>query len=119
MSVPANTEAGSYPIIIKTLYDNDRKKTEKTVTLTVNDCATNKAQTQGKGETSEGEDVEVIGSTTGSTVTTVVKSPPAGATVTQESLLKSNGFVTGIIIAEIIAVVVGIVLVISLFRRRG
>ncbi|MBS3114465.1 hypothetical protein J4448_05170 [Candidatus Woesearchaeota archaeon] len=117
-NVPSDAEAGSYPIILRALYDNDRKKAEETVTLTVSDCATLKKETT-ESTTEEDEEVAVITPTTGRTTTTVVEETPAGATVTQESFLKSNAFVTGIIIAEVVAVIVGIVLVISLFRRRG
>ena len=86
--------------------------------MTVSDCAAAK-----KGETasesSEGQDVTVITPANGKTTTAVVQpNAPAGTTATSESLFKSNAFVTGIIIAEVVAVIVGIVLVVSLFRRR-
>ncbi|MDP3765892.1 MAG: hypothetical protein Q8R04_05250 [Nanoarchaeota archaeon] len=124
-NVPNDAEAGSYPITLRASYDSDRKKAEDTSTLTVSDCATAKKETSTKPNeestsTEEGEDVVVIGPTTGKTTATVVQpTVPAGTTVTQESFLKSNAFVTGIIIAEVVAVIVGIVLVVSLFRRRS
>ena len=117
-NAPNDAEAGSYPIIFRVLYDEDRKKAEETATLTVNDCATAKKEVTEETKEEE-EEVEVISPTTGRTTTTVVEETPAGATITQENFLKSNAFVTGIIIAEVVAVIVGIVLVISLFRRRG
>ncbi|MBI2659774.1 hypothetical protein HYX07_01265 [Candidatus Woesearchaeota archaeon] len=117
-NVPNDAEAGSYPVIARVLYDEDRKKAEETQTLTVSDCATAKSEPKETSESAESEDVTVITPTTGRTTTTVIQ-PPAGTTVTSESFLKSNAFVTGIIIAEVIAVIVGIVLVIALFRRRG
>jgi len=117
-NAPNDAEAGSYPIIFRVLYDEDRKKAEETATLTVNDCATAKKEVTEETKEEE-EEVEVISPTTGRTTTTVVEETPAGTTVTQESFLKSNAFVTGIIIAEVVAVIVGIVLVVSLFRRRG
>lgn len=116
-NVPNDADAGSYPITVRALYDENRKKAEQTATLTVTDCAA--TGTQASNEKSEGEDVTVITPTTGKTTTTVVQpTAPAGTTVTSESFLKSNAFVTGIIIAEVVAVIVGIVLVVSLFRRR-
>ena len=121
-NVPSDAEAGSYPILFRVLYDEDRKKAEETATLTVNDCATTAAKgtTSSTSSTSEeSEDVTVITPTTGRTTTTVVEEAPEGATITQEGFFKSNAFVTGIIIAEVVAVIVGIVLVVSLFRRRG
>jgi len=121
-NVPNDAEAGSYPILFRVLYDEDKKKAEETATLTVNDCATAaaKSTTSSTSSTSEeGEDVTVITPTTGSTTTTVVEEAPEGATISQEGFFRSNAFVTGIIIAEVVAVIVGIVLVVSLFRRRG
>jgi len=118
-NVPNDAEAGSYQIIFRALYDENRKKEEKTATLTVNDCATTAAKGTTPSTSEEGEDVTVITPATGRATTTVVEEAPEGATVTQEGFFKSNAFVTGIIIAEVVAVIVGIVLVISLFRRRG
>lgn len=115
--VPDNVEAGSYPIATRVSYDNDRKKAEETSTLTVSDCATSKKETTTSTKEESGG-VEVVSPTTDK-ITVVQPTTPAGTTVTQESFLSSNAFVTGIIIAEIIAVIVGIVLIISLFRRRG
>ena len=129
--VPDELEAGSYPITLTASYDDDRKKAEETATLTVNDCQTSKPETIKKPEektpteetTGEEQPVEVItpSPTTGRTTTTVETQPevPEGTVVTQESFLGSNAFVVGIIIAEVIAVLVGIVLVVSLFRRRS
>lgn len=118
-NVPNDAEAGSYPILFRVLYDEDRKKTEETATLTVNDCATAAAKGTTSSTSEESEDVTVITPTTGRTTTTVVEEAPEGATITQEGFFKSNAFVTGIIIAEVVAVIVGIVLVVSLFRRKG
>ena len=117
-NVPNDAESGSYPIIFRALFDDNRKKAEETVTLTVSDCATAKKETT---EAEEEEEVEVISPITGAVTTTVAQptTPPAGTVVTQEGFLGSNAFVTGIIIAEVVAVIVGIVLVVSLFRRRG
>lgn len=122
--VPDELEAGSYPITLSALYDDDRKKAEDSVALSVSDCPTAKKETKSQEQTTktseESEEVEVVTPTTGRTTATVVQpTAPAGTTVTEESFLKSNAFVVGIIIAEVVAVIVGIVLVISLFRRKG
>ena len=117
--VPENAESRSYPILLSALYDNDRKKAEETVTLTVNECLTAKKETTEANE-EENEEVEVISPPTGKTTVTVVQpETQSGTIVTQESFFKSNAFIAGIIIAEVVAVIVGIVLVISLFRRKG
>ena len=120
-SIPNDAEAGSYPVIFRVLYDDDRKKSEETATLTVSDCATAKKEAQAEeGSSEESEDVEVISPTTGRTTAPVAEEEvPEGTVVTQESFLGSNAFVTGIIIAEVVAVIAGIVLVVALFRRRG
>ena len=119
LSVPENAESGSYPILLSALYDNDRKKAEEIVTLTVNECLTAKKETTESNE-EENEEVEVISPPTGKTTVTVVQpETPPGTIVTQESFFKSNAFIAGIIIAEVVAVIVGIVLVVSLFRRKG
>jgi len=122
-SVPEDTESGSYPVIIRALYDNDRKKTEETLTLTVNDCLTNQDTTPNdEGEEDNEDAVVVITSNNGNQATTgqvtTTGQLPTGTVVSQESGFGSNAFIVGIIIAEVVAVIVGIVLVVSLFSRR-
>ncbi|MBI2558234.1 hypothetical protein HYW20_02840 [Candidatus Woesearchaeota archaeon] len=124
-NVPTDVEAGSYPVTFRASYDNDRKRTEETATLTVNDCAAAKPEAPDETEeetTSEEEEqpVEVITPTTGRTTTTIETEPeiPEGTVVTQEGFLQSNAFVVGIIIAEVAIVIIGIVLVVALFVRR-
>ncbi len=113
-NVPNDVEAGSYPVTLRVLYDDDRKKTEETLTLTVNDCETAKKEV--KETVKEEEEVEVV------TPPPVVVQPPVtvppDTTVTEESFFKSNAFVVGVIIAEIIVVVLGIILLVVLFARR-
>jgi len=117
-SVPANTEAGSYPITLKATYNDGRKKTEEVATLTVNECLPAKTTTPpSNGQTEEsGEEVQVI---TGRTASPVVQQPSPDTIVTQEGFLSSDSFVVGVIIAEIVIVIAGVLLVASLFRRRG
>ena len=120
--VPSDAEDGSYSISVRALYDENRKKAEETLTLTVNECEAEEVEEEEEEEEQE-EEVEVI-TPKGKTTTTVVQPPstqtiiPTGAVVTQESFLKSNAFVVGIIIAEVVAVIIGIALVVSLFRRK-
>lgn len=118
-NVPNNADSGSYPIILRALYDDDRKKSEETALLTVNECLTSNKETA----STEEEDVEVITPTispTGRTTANVVQpTTQSDTTVTQESFFKSNAFIAGIIIAEVVAVIVGIALVVSLFRRKA
>jgi len=120
-NVPSDAEAGSYPITFRVLYDDDRKKAEESATLTVNDCQTAKKEAAEEEESSEeGVDVITPSPATGRTTAPVVQEEvPSGTTVTQEGFFGGSGLVTGIIIAEVIAVIVGIVLVVALFRRKG
>ena len=120
-SAPNDVEAGSYPITLRATYNDDKKKTEDTVTLNVNDCQTLKKETITEEEevVEEEEDVTVISPTGKTTAKVVQPETPEGTVVTQESFLKSNAFVVGVIIAEVLIVIVGIVLVITLFRKKG
>ncbi len=120
-NVPADAEAGSYPITLRVLYDGDREKAEETPTLTISDCATANKQTPSTEEKGKDSGVEVITPppTTGSTTSSGGQPAAPGVVVTQESLLKSNTFFVGIIIAEIVVVIIGIVLIASLIGRRS
>ncbi len=112
-NVPNDAESGSYPITLRVLYDDDRRKAEGTATLTVNDCGTSTSK-------EEKEEEEVIVTPTDSTTeTTTVVEVPEGTVVTQESFLSGNTFIIGIIALEVIAVIVGIVLLVSFLARRG
>ncbi|MBI2124585.1 hypothetical protein HYT92_02225 [Candidatus Pacearchaeota archaeon] len=122
-SVPADAESGSYPITIRALYDDDRRKAEETATLTVNDCSTAKktaqtSQASGEQSTEEGQDLSSAASQEDRATTVVVQQVPPDTTVSSEGFFKSNGFIVAVIIAEIIAVVVGIILIVSLVARR-
>ena len=113
-----NAEEGSYPINIKVLYDLDRKVTEETATLNVNDCKKAVTSPAEKPAEGEGEGVELILPSLGKAISTIVQ-PPTGAVLTQEGFLSSDVFVVGIIIAEVAIVVIGVVLAVGLFRRKG
>lgn len=132
-SVPEDLEADSYPITLTALYDDDRKKAEETATLTVNECPTAVKKTanedvkeQPNEDTSSNvdeEEVEVITPTGKPSnniqpLNTLQPTVPTGTVVTQESFFKSNTFIVGVVIAEIIAVIIGIVLVAMLFKRK-
>lgn len=118
-NIQNDADAGSYPLTLRVLYDDNRKKAEETATLTISDCLTAKKETTEANE-EENEEVEVISPPTGKITASVVQPEiPANTVVTQESFFKSNVFVAGIIIAEVVAVIIGIALVVSLFRRKG
>ena len=79
-------------------------------------ATTKTTQTDEEPEVTDEEGVEVI---TGNAPSDTNVQPAPDTIVTQESFLSSDAFVVGVIIAEIVVVIVGLVLVISLFRRKG
>ena len=109
-NVPNDAEEGSYPVTFRALYDDDRKKAEVTSALTVNSCGTETAQ-----ESTEDVVVVTPGNGQSQGTSTIL---PEDTVITSESFFSSNGFVIAVIIAEVIAVIVGIVLIVSLFARR-
>lgn len=113
-NVPANIEAGSYPIDLRVLYNDDRKVTEVSQTLTINDCST---QVKQENRT-QYVDTSSQPDTAQDRTTVVVQQVPPDTVVSSEGFFKSNGFVIAVVIAEIIAVVIGIALLVSLFGRR-
>lgn len=115
-NVDSSVKAGSYPILLRVLYDNDRKKAEKTVTLTLNDCQAEKPQQIIIEVPENKEDVEQDISSTAQNGRTVVIQQIPGST---EGFFNGNGLMVAVIIAEIIAVIVGIILVVSLVSRKG
>ena len=118
-SVPNDAEAGSYPIVVRTLYDDDRRRAEETATLTVNDCGTTvTSEEEETGEEEDGVTVITPPPTGRTTEETGKEEAPPGTVVTEESFFKSTPFIVGVIVAEIIALIIAIVLVVALFRRR-
>ena len=121
-NVPNSAESGSYPVTIRALYDDDRRKAEETATLTVSDCSTTKTQ-QTTGDSSkdkeEEQDLSSASSQEDKITSVFVQQVPLDTTVSTEGFFKGNGFIIAVIIAEIIAVVVGIILIVSLVARRG
>ncbi len=111
-NVPTDLEAGSYPVTLAALYDSDRKKTEESVSLNVNDCQTKIVQ-----ETTQTQNTDTTTQTTTAPPVTVVE-PSTSGTTTQVSFLSSNAFLAVVIIIMLIAVIGGIALIAALFRGR-
>lgn len=112
-------EPGSYPINIRLSYDFDRKITEETATLNVNKCTTpqSQAQTATNTQTKTSQDnsgVELVMPPQAQTQPSTLP----GTIISQEGLLSSNAFVVGIIIAEVLIVIIGVVLIVGLFRKK-
>lgn len=121
-NIPADTEAGIYPIIIRALYDDDKRKAEETATLTVSDCPITKAQQTDEApekDKKEEQDLSSAAAQEDRTASSIVQQVPPGTTASTEGSFSGNGFIISVIIAEIIAVVVGIILIVSLVARRG
>ena len=103
-NLPSDIEEGSYPITLRALYDNDRRRAEDTVTLTVNECLTAPKKEEPENEQPE-DDVTVI--TPPTTQPTQPTLPPE-TVATEESFFRGNVFVAGVIIAEVIAGMIGV-----------
>lgn len=117
--IPNNVEEGSYPIDIRVSYDLDRKITEETATLNVNKCTTFTPTTTPAGKTTEESGgVELVTPSEGATTSSTQPSILPGTILTQEGFLSSNAFVVGLIIAEVAIVIIGVVLIVGLFRRK-
>ena len=122
INVPNDAESGNYLITLKALYNDDRKSTENTANLIVNNCAKPSISPIKPSEDDSG--VQVIMPQTGKNNASVTQPstdliPEEGAIVTQEGFLSSNAFVAGIVITEIIAVIAGVFLIAYVFRRKS
>lgn len=117
-SVPNDAEAGSHPVTLRVLYDDDRRKTEEAATLTVSDCGTAPQEEEQTGEEEDGVIVITPPPTGRTTEETGKEESPPGTVVTEESFFKSTPFIVGVVVAEIIALIIAIVLVVALFKRR-
>jgi len=117
LKIPDDTEPGNYPIVIKAIYDDDRKVTQDTAMLSVSDCPAPKVVSKtGTTGTKEEGNVVVIAPKTGEGAQAQL---PPETTSSQESFLSSNVFVASIVIAEAVAVIVGIILIVNLFRKAA
>ena len=125
-NVPNDATAGTYPIDYVVLYNDDRKRESSAAQLVVNDCPTatttqttstrNNQNTQSTSQTTQTTTPAPTTSTQPTGV--IITNLPPDTTVTQESFFKSNAFVIGIIILEVLAVIGGIILIVALFVRR-
>ena len=128
-SVPDTLEAGSYPITLRLLYNNDNKKTEETLNLDINDCHLPVKRLDDIAAGKNSQNSVILQEKQGELVVNQPKSAPSqqdggsyalpqNVVLTQESFLKSNSFITLIIAAEIIAVIMGVALIIYLFGKK-
>lgn len=118
-NVDDKVKAGSYPILVRVSYDNDRAKTEETVILTVNDCSAEKPQQiiVEVPEKKEGMEQDISSAAQNGRTVAVQQAP--FATRSTEGFLSGSVFMAAVIIAEIAAVVAGIILIVRLVARRG
>lgn len=121
INVPKEIEAGNYLITLKALFNDDRKSTENTANLIVNNCQKAQAPLPLK-DSGESQDVEVImpkNNASAAKASASDSTVPEGTIVTQESFLSGNAFVAGIVIAEIVAVIAGIFLIAYIFGKKN
>jgi len=141
-TVPKDVAPGSYPIAIKSTFDDGRKSVSKSVDMAVQECVvqekpvtppsnggssagTSGTSTSTASKPSDTTTVVVTQpSSTGQTTAQVIQpttvQPGASkptATASTESLFDSPMFLIGIIIVEVLIVVVGIAFVAYLMRR--
>ncbi len=112
-------KAGTYPITIKTYYDTTKLSNTKSVDLTVAECKV-VIEPPKEDVKEEEETPEVVVGEKDDTTTAEIITPPTTPTVTQEtqkSFYDSNTFVAILIGAEIIAVLIGIILVVKILKR--
>jgi len=117
IQLPDNFEPGVYPILIRASYNRGKDAIEKVVKLTVENCKKHKLQpTKTVSVTKEKPETEEV----------IVKKtqavpPAATATVvaTQQPTFETNKwFIASIIAAYVIVIIIGVLLVIRLFKKE-
>jgi len=128
--LPDTVEPGIYPIVSQVIYDDGDETETKTLELLVSAC---EKLAPVEEEPEEEEEPEVVVITPQPTVPTtpvvtvtepttpvVTVTEPTGAVVSEEtSLLSSTGFVSALIVGEVLVVIIAIVLIVTLMRRRA
>ncbi len=130
-SVPKDLGAGSYPIAIRSTFDDGKKSVSKNVDMVVQECTTAEATASvaasGSSAAAPAKPAEtttvvmtqplVAQQTTAEIIQPTTAQPAATETAQKESLFDSPGFFTGFVVVEVLIVVVGIAFVAYLMRR--
>jgi hypothetical protein len=125
-NVDSNIEPGTYPINVRVLYNNDNKLVEKVINLDVLACSPGQVPVTPPKVPVDDKKEEKDDSTVVLITPNVIddgKKPDSTqqeipVTATTESIFSNNAFLLTIVIAEVFAVVVGIIIIASLFFKR-
>ena len=124
-TVPPEMAPGTYPINSKVSFNNGRDTETSTADLVVGTCQPKETQPQKQEEQPQQkpEDVVVVttppttqpvtGETTAEPITPPVL-PSAG-----KSMFEGEGFLTALVIGEVLLVIIAILVVVALTRRRN
>ena len=119
ITIAQETEPGVYPIIVRVEYDEGDEVKEKTVELTVTECVTAKP----KEEPEEEETTTIIVQEPTTPITPVVTQPIVTTQPepeTKEKSFFSTPLFIGLIVGfDLLIVLVGIVLIVSLSRKKS
>ncbi|MBI3034811.1 hypothetical protein HYY71_00675 [Candidatus Woesearchaeota archaeon] len=114
-NIDNSVQPGNYPILLRVLYDNDRLKVERTLTLTVNECqraGVGAAPTAAEKKPEIPREVELI------LPKADAAQIPSDATATTEGFFDKNTFVLAVIIGTAVSsVFIGALWLIGLFVR--
>jgi len=107
-----NVEAGSYTFYVKAAYDDLNAQETQTFSLKVEDCATAKPATTTPVTTTTQP------ATTTPVTTTVAPIMSVPAIVQEDSFMEQYGSVVLLALAYLVVIIVGILLVVSLLKKR-
>ena len=109
-NIDESIKPGDYPVLLRVLYDNDRRNVERTLTLTVNECLRQVVPPVIEKKPEIPKEVELI-------VPEEVAAPP-GTTVTTEGFFDRNTLALAVIMGTAVSTVfIGALWLIGLFVR--
>jgi hypothetical protein len=118
-TVPSDVPVGIYPITSQVTFDNGADTETETANLVVGTC---EALKEAEEEEEEPEVVVVQAPVTVDTTPTQGTAQPVTAptlaSTEEKSLFKSTGFLTALVVGEVLLVIVAIVIVVSVLRRK-
>ena len=114
--VPDDVASGIHAIESKVTFDDGSKTKTETAELFVGEC---EVLNEEEPEEEEEEEPEVVVVTPTIPTTPIVTEPTVPTETEEKSLFQSGGFITALIVGEILVVVIAVLLVITLMRRKS
>lgn len=114
LNIPSDVKAGTYTFYVKASYDDNNKQKTATFPIKVEDCATTKPTTPVQNVTQPTQPV-VITQPTQPVTQPIVTAP---AIIEEEDFMEQYGTVLLLGLAYLVVIVIGILLVVSLLRKR-